>query len=129
MKDLVSILERIAPSNVPILIEGESGTGKDLLARAAHAMSRAPPGPYVALNMSAIPENLAESELFGHEKGAFTGADQARPASSPRRRAGRSSSTRSASCRRRSSRSSCACCRTASTSRSAAASRAGPTSA
>jgi two-component system response regulator AtoC len=79
MKDVVSILERIAPSNVPILIEGESGTGKDLLARAAHAMSSRAAGPYVALNMSALPENLAESELFGHEKGAFTGADEARP--------------------------------------------------
>ncbi len=79
MKDLVSILERIAPSDVPILIEGESGTGKDLLARASHAMSRRAGGPYVSLNMSAIPENLAESELFGHEKGAFTGAEQARP--------------------------------------------------
>jgi two-component system response regulator AtoC len=79
MKDLVGMLERIAPSEVPILVEGESGTGKDLLARAAHAMSRRASGPYVALNMSAIPENLAESELFGHEKGAFTGADQARP--------------------------------------------------
>jgi len=79
MKDVVSILERIAPSDVPILIEGESGTGKDLLARAAHAMSRRAAGPYVPLNMSAIPENLAEAELFGHEKGAFTGADQARP--------------------------------------------------
>jgi DNA-binding NtrC family response regulator len=78
MKDVVSILERIAPSDVPILIEGESGTGKDLLARAAHAMSSRALGPYVALNMSAIPENLAEAELFGHEKGAFTGAEQAR---------------------------------------------------
>jgi two-component system response regulator HydG len=78
MKDVVSILERIAPSDVPILIEGESGTGKDLLARAAHAMSARAAGPYVALNMSAIPENLAEAELFGHEKGAFTGAEQAR---------------------------------------------------
>ncbi len=78
MKDVVSILERIAPSDVPILIEGESGTGKDLLARAAHALSKRASGPYVALNMSAIPENLAEAELFGHEKGAFTGAEQAR---------------------------------------------------
>jgi two-component system response regulator AtoC len=78
MKDVVSMLQRIAPSDVPILIEGESGTGKDLLARAAHAMSTRASGPYVALNMSAIPENLAESELFGHEKGAFTGAEQAR---------------------------------------------------
>jgi len=78
MRDVTSILQRIAPSNVPILIEGESGTGKDLLARAAHAMSPRAGRPYVALNMSAIPENLAEAELFGHEKGAFTGADQAR---------------------------------------------------
>jgi two-component system response regulator HydG len=78
MKDVVSMLERIAPSDVPILIEGESGTGKDLLARAAHAMSRRAAGPYVALNMSAIPENLAEAELFGHEKGAFTGAESQR---------------------------------------------------
>jgi two-component system response regulator HydG len=78
MKDLVSLLERIAPSDVPILVEGESGTGKDLVARAAHAMSKRAAGPYVALNMSAIPENLAEAELFGHEKGAFTGAEQAR---------------------------------------------------
>jgi two-component system response regulator HydG len=78
MQALGSILQRIAPSDVPILIEGESGTGKDLLARAAHAMSKRAAGPYVSLNMSAIPENLAEAELFGHEKGAFTGADQAR---------------------------------------------------
>jgi two-component system response regulator HydG len=79
MKDAVALLRRIAPTEVPILIEGESGTGKDLLARAAHAMSTRASGPYLALNMSAIPENLAESELFGHEKGSFTGADEARP--------------------------------------------------
>jgi two-component system response regulator HydG len=78
MRDVTSILQRIATANVPILIEGESGTGKDLLARAAHAMSARAGKPYVALNMSAIPENLAEAELFGHEKGAFTGAEQAR---------------------------------------------------
>jgi DNA-binding NtrC family response regulator len=78
MKEVVSILERIAPTDVPILIEGESGTGKDLIARAAHALSRRASGPFVALNMSAIPENLAEAELFGYEKGAFTGAEQAR---------------------------------------------------
>ncbi len=79
MKEVVALLERIAPSDVPVLIEGESGTGKDLIARAVHAMSARSAGPYLALNMSAIPENLAESELFGHEKGAFSGADQARP--------------------------------------------------
>jgi two-component system response regulator AtoC len=79
MRDLVAVVERIAPSDVPVLIEGESGTGKDVLARTIHALSRRAQGPYLALNMSAIPENLAESELFGHEKGAFSGADQARP--------------------------------------------------
>ncbi len=78
MRELVSILERVAPSDVPILVEGESGTGKDMVARAVHGMSRRRGGPFVALNMSAIPENLAESELFGHERGAFTGAEQAR---------------------------------------------------
>jgi two-component system response regulator HydG len=78
MREVVSILERVAPSDVPILIEGESGTGKDLVARAVHGMSKRREGPYLALNMSAIPENLAESELFGHEKGAFSGAEQAR---------------------------------------------------
>jgi two-component system response regulator HydG len=78
MRDVVSVLERVAPADVPLLVEGESGTGKDVIARAIHGMSRRAGGPYVALNMSAIPENLAESELFGHEKGAFTGADQAR---------------------------------------------------
>ncbi len=78
VREVISVLERIAPSDVPILIEGESGTGKDLLARAAHTLSKRARGPYVALNMSAIPENLAEAELFGHEKGAFTGAEQAR---------------------------------------------------
>jgi two-component system response regulator HydG len=78
MRDMVGVLERIAPSDVPVLIEGESGTGKDMVARAIHGMSARSAGPYLALNMSAIPENLAESELFGHEKGAFSGADQAR---------------------------------------------------
>jgi two-component system response regulator HydG len=78
LKELLRVAERIAPSDVPVLIEGESGTGKDLLARAIHGLSRRAAGPYLAINMSAIPENLAESELFGHEKGAFTGADQPR---------------------------------------------------
>ena len=78
MREVVSILERVAPTDVPILVEGESGTGKDMVARAVHGMSRRASGPYIALNMSAIPENLAESELFGHEKGAFTGAETAR---------------------------------------------------
>jgi DNA-binding NtrC family response regulator len=78
MREMVSVLERIAPTDVAVLVEGESGTGKDMVARAVHGMSKRGGGPYVALNMSAIPEHLAESELFGHEKGAFTGAETAR---------------------------------------------------
>jgi len=78
MQQLIEVLERVAPTDVPVLIEGESGTGKDLVARAIHAMSRRASRPYVSLNMSAIPETLAESELFGHEKGAFSGAATAR---------------------------------------------------
>jgi two-component system response regulator HydG len=77
MRELVSVIERIAPSDVPILIEGESGTGKELVARAIHDLSDRKGGPFLALNMSAIPEGLAESQLFGHEKGSFSGATSA----------------------------------------------------
>ena len=79
MQQLIALLERVAPTDVPVLIEGESGTGKDVVARALHAMSRRASKPYVSLNMAAIPESLAESELFGHERGAFSGANVARP--------------------------------------------------
>jgi len=79
MQQLIALLERVAPTDVPVLIEGESGTGKDVVARAVHALSRRASKPYVSLNMTAIPESLAESELFGHERGAFSGANVARP--------------------------------------------------
>ncbi|HSW65004.1 MAG TPA: PEP-CTERM-box response regulator transcription factor [Dissulfurispiraceae bacterium] len=74
MQHVFSLVRKVAASEVSVLVQGESGTGKELVARALHAMSMRKDGPFIAINCGAIPDNLLESELFGHEKGAFTGA-------------------------------------------------------
>ena len=78
MREIFGLIEQIAPSNVSILITGESGTGKELVARTLHNLSPRKSHPFVAVNCAAIPESLIESEIFGHEKGAFTGAVEKR---------------------------------------------------
>ena len=79
LKRVMAALHRAAAVGTTVLIQGESGTGKELFARALHALSPRSAGPFVAINCAAIPEHLLESELFGHEKGAFTGAVARKP--------------------------------------------------
>src|SRR5208282_5482743 len=78
MREVYKDIGRVAEQDVTVLIGGESGTGKDLVARAIYQHSSRGRGPFLAINCAAIPEHLLESELFGHEKGAFTGADRRR---------------------------------------------------
>jgi two-component system nitrogen regulation response regulator GlnG len=79
MQDVFKTVGKIADQDVTVLIHGESGTGKELVARALHSSGRRGEAPFIAVNCSAIPENLMESEFFGHKKGAFTGADADKP--------------------------------------------------
>jgi DNA-binding NtrC family response regulator len=79
MQEVLATVERVAPTNSTVLLGGESGVGKDLIARVIHEKSRRASGPFVKINSTAIPENLLESELFGYERGAFTGATTSKP--------------------------------------------------
>jgi len=79
MQAVLALVERVAPTNSTVLLGGESGVGKDLIARAIHQHSNRASGPFIKINSTAIPENLLESELFGYEKGAFSGATTSKP--------------------------------------------------
>jgi len=74
MREIYTILEKIAPTDTTVVVEGETGTGKEVVARTIHSQSRRKDGPFMVFDCGAVPENLIESELFGHEKGSFTGA-------------------------------------------------------
>jgi two-component system response regulator HydG len=74
MREIFGLIEKIAPTDATVLIEGETGTGKDMVARTLHQLSRRKDAPFVVVDCGAVAGTLIESELFGHEKGAFTGA-------------------------------------------------------
>ena len=78
MRRVLTLIDQVAPTDASAIITGESGTGKEIAAKTIHELSKRRQGPYIAVNCAAIPETLMESELFGHERGAFTGADRRR---------------------------------------------------
>jgi transcriptional regulator with PAS, ATPase and Fis domain len=79
MRRLLTVTNKVARANWPVLITGESGTGKELIARAVHHYSNRAAKPFIDVNCAALPEHLVESELFGYEKGAFSGAESMKP--------------------------------------------------
>jgi two-component system NtrC family response regulator len=112
MQAVFSSIRKVSTTDAPVLILGESGTGKEMTARAVHRRSNRKDGPFVAINCGAIPENLMESELFGHEKGSFTGAHAQRKGAGRERGWGEPCFwTKSGSCRRRCRSNCCDFCR------------------
>ena len=95
MRRVTAAIEQVAPTNASVIIVGESRTGKELVSRSIHELSARAHGPYVGINCAALPETLMESELFGHERGAFTGANSRREGCFELANGGRCSSTRS----------------------------------
>jgi hypothetical protein len=108
--DALEIAEKAAPTDLPVLVDGESGTGKELMAKVIHANGARADKPYISVNCGAIPDSLLESELFGHKKGAFTGAANDRKGKFESAHRAPSSSTRSANCRCPARSNCCACC-------------------
>lgn len=98
MRSLFDVVRRLAVVRLPILVHGESGAGKELVARALHANAPWRNGPFVPINCGALPAGLVESELFGHERGAFSGAAETKLGLFETAGGGTLSSTRSASC-------------------------------
>ena len=113
MRKVFDTIEQVAHSDVDVLVVGETGTGKELVARSFHRRSRRAKGPFVPVDCGAIPENLLESEFYGHEKGSFTGAEGAVSACSNSPTRARSFSTSWANCRCSCRRSCCARCKSA----------------
>src|SRR5258708_35360092 len=98
MRAVYQVIEAVAPSTASVLILGESGTGKELVARALHQKSDRAKGPFFALNCAALPKEILENELFGHEKGAFTGSTNEKPGAFEMASGGRHCHDRSARC-------------------------------
>jgi hypothetical protein len=125
LRRVVEAVEQVAPTDATVLIIGETGTCKELIARAIHERSRRARGPLIKFNCVAIPETLLASELFGHERGAFTGTTERCKGASSRRAAARCSWARSGNCRRSYRYFCCACYRSANSSDLVAANQLG----
>jgi two-component system nitrogen regulation response regulator GlnG len=126
MQEIYRVIARLMGTDLTVMIMGESGTGKELVARALHNYGKRRSGPFVAINMAAIPRELIESELFGHEKGAFTGATSRGIGRFEQAQGGHFFSTKSATCRSKHKPGCCGSCRRENSLQLAAAYRSAP---